>query len=75
MDRVAVFVNAGYLFAQGSAELCGEKLVRGRITLDYDSVTAKLKQFAETESNLPLLRIYWCDGTSQGPTTQHITLA
>ena len=26
-------------------------------------------------SGLPLLRIYWYDGTSQGPTPQHITLA
>ena len=75
MDRVAVFVDAGYLFAQGSQELCGAKLVRGEIALDHDAVTAKLKSFAEAASNLPLLRIYWYDGTSQGPTTQHITLA
>lgn len=75
MDRVAVFVDAGYLFAQGSVELCGEKLVRKQISLDYNAVTTKLKQFAESESNLPLLRIYWYDGTSQGPTSQHITLA
>ena len=26
-------------------------------------------------SGLPLLRVYWYDGTSQGPTPQHITLA
>ena len=31
MDRVAVFVDAGYLFAQGSIELCGTKLARGEI--------------------------------------------
>ena len=75
MDRVAVFVDAGYLFAQGSIELCGTKLPRGEITLDHDGVTAKLKTFAEAASKLPLLRIYWYDGTSQGPTSQHITLA
>ena len=50
MDRVAVFVDAGYLFAQGSQELCGAKLVRGEIALDHDAVTAKLKSFAEAAS-------------------------
>ena len=28
MDRVAIFVDAGYLFAQGSIELCGALLTR-----------------------------------------------
>ena len=75
MDRVAVFVDAGYLFAQGSIELYGEKLTRGEIILDHDAVTDKLKTFAEAVSKLPLLRIYWYDGTSQDPSTQHTTLA
>ncbi|MYB54645.1 MAG: NYN domain-containing protein [Acidobacteriia bacterium] len=75
MDRVAVFIDAGYLFAQGSIELCGVKLPRGQIELDHRAVAAKLKAFAEAVSDLPLLRIYWYDGTSQGPTPQHITLA
>ena len=75
MDRVAVFVDAGYLFAQGSKELCGTKLTRGSIGLDHKAMLSALKSFAETLSGLPLLRIYWYDGTSQGPTPQHITLA
>ena len=75
MDRVAVFVDAGYLFAQGSIELCGTKLARGRIDRDHDALAAKLKSFAEAASTLPLLKIYRYDGTSQGPTSQHITLA
>ena len=75
MDRVAVFVDAGYLFAQGSKELCGTKLTRRSIGLDHDVLIGKLKDFAERFSGLPLLRIYWYDGTSQGPTPQHITLA
>ena len=33
MDRVAVFVDAGYLFAQGSVALAGQKLPRGRLVL------------------------------------------
>ena len=75
MDRVAVFVDAGYLFAQGSIELCGAKLTRRDIVLDHNAATDKLKTFAEAVSKLPLLRIYWYDGTSQGPTPQHIALA
>ncbi len=75
MDRVAIFVDAGYLFAQGSIELCGAKLKRGQIELDHIAVAATLKAFAEAVSGLPLLRIYWYDGTAQGPTPQHITLA
>ena len=75
MDRVAVFVDAGYLFAQGSVELHGEKLTRGELVLDHKAVVDKLQAFAEQVSGLPLLRIYWYDGTSQGPTSQHITLA
>lgn len=75
MDRVAVFVDAGYLFAQGSIEMFGKKLKRGEMILDHRAAAACLKAFAETQSNLPLLRIYWYDGTSQGPSPQHITLA
>ena len=75
MDRVAVFVDAGYLFAQGSKELCGRRLSRGEISLDHEALVQTLKEFAETASGLPLLRIYWYDGTSQGPSSQHNTLA
>ena len=75
MQRVAVFVDAGYLFAQGAIEMFGEKLKRGEMILDHGAIATKLKEFAETRSSLNLLRIYWYDGTSQGPTPQHIALA
>jgi hypothetical protein len=75
MDRVAVFVDAGYLFAQGSSLLAGSKLPRGEVVLDHAKVAEVLAQFAERVSGLPLLRIYWYDGTSSGPTAQHISLA
>lgn len=75
MDRVAVFVDAGYLFAQGALELFGEKLKRSDMVLDHGAASSKLKEFAEAKSKLSLLRIYWYDGTSRGPTPQHIALA
>lgn len=75
MNRVAVFVDAGYLFAQGSALLTGQKKQRGEVTLDVAAVLTALTELAERVSGVPLLRIYWYDGTSIGPTTQHTAIA
>ena len=75
MDRVAVFVDAGYLFAQGSVALAGQKLPRGRLILDHEKALDALADFATRVAGVPLLRIYWYDGTSTGPSSQHITLA
>jgi NYN domain len=75
MDRVAAFVDAGYLFAQGSVLLAGRRLTRGEVQLDHEAVVRMLSAFSESVSKVPLLRIYWYDGTSTGPTPQHLTLA
>ena len=75
MDRVAVFVDAGYLFAQGSVALAGQKLPRGRLVLDHEKAIDALANFATRVSGVDLLRVYWYDGTSTGPSSQHITLA
>jgi hypothetical protein len=75
MNRVAVFVDAGYVFAQGSVLLAGKKLPRGEIVLDHAAAARAFADFAERISGARLLRIYWYDGTSTGPTTQHLTLA
>ncbi|MFL5384306.1 MAG: NYN domain-containing protein [Longimicrobiaceae bacterium] len=75
MDRVAVFVDAGYLFAQGSILLAGRKLTRGEIRLEHEKAIENLALFAERVSGVKLLRVYWYDGTSVGPTPQHHTLA
>ncbi|MFH0901771.1 MAG: NYN domain-containing protein [Pseudomonadota bacterium] len=75
MDRVAVFVDAGYLFAAGSEILLGEKASRGRLKLDVTAVGAFLRQISHDLTGLPLLRVYWYDGTSSGPTLEHKALA
>jgi hypothetical protein len=75
MNRVGVFADAGYLFAQGSILLSGAKLPRGRVVLDHDALVQDLGSFAKEVSGAPLLRVYWYDGTSTGPTAQHLTLA
>jgi uncharacterized LabA/DUF88 family protein len=74
MDRVAVFVDAGYLFAQGSCLFKGEKASRGEIDINLEKALQAFDDFACRISGLPLLRIYWYDGTSTGPTPQHIAL-
>ena len=61
--QIAVFVDAGYLYAQGSVLLKGQKLRRESIRLSESQV---LGQFAETARTVApgsrLLRIYWYDG-------------
>lgn len=75
MHRVAVFVDAGYLFAQGSALLAGRKLPRGQVTLNSETCIRLLSEFARSVSGVTLLRVYWYDGTSTGPTAQQLTMA
>jgi hypothetical protein len=75
MDRTAVFIDAGYLFAQGSVLLTGEKLPRGELLLDNSKVLEVFAALATSLSSLPLLRIYWYDGTAIGPTPQQLALA
>ena len=75
MDRTAVFVDAGYLFAAGSRLVANEKLPRGELQLDYDAVLELLADLTAQLTGLPLLRIYWYDGTATGPTPQQLALA
>jgi len=75
MDRTAVFVDAGYLFAEGARLITGEKLARGELHLDYDAVLGLLADLARAITGLPLLRLYWYDGATAGPTPQQLALA
>ena len=77
MSRVAIFVDAGYLFAQGSACLTGEKRQRSQIKLNETAVLAELMAVATAKcGEARLLRTYWYDATlGSGMTAQHTTLA
>lgn len=78
MLQVAVFVDAGYLFAQGSALLSGQKQSRQTIQLAAQEALAALCRAAEEAApNARLLRIYWYDGLLRGnrPTAEQSTLA
>lgn len=53
----------------------GRRLPRAEITLLHESAVRAFSDFATRISRVPLLRVYWYDGTSTGPTEQHLTLA
>jgi uncharacterized LabA/DUF88 family protein len=78
MSSVAVFVDAGYLFAQGSTALTGSKKRREALRLNETAIMAELSSTAHAKSsNLPLLRVYWYDGARSGHALglEHATLA
>lgn len=75
MHRIAVFVDAGYLFASASELLFGERLRRGELRLANVEFTTHLKTLAESIGGCPLLRIYWYDGTNAGPSPAHLAIA
>jgi len=62
MDRVAVFVDAGYLYAGGSTAISGASKKRSELTLDVAASIQYLIKQAEQISGMKLLRIYWYDG-------------
>ena len=63
MTRVAVFVDAGYLYAAGSIALTGINARRNMIDLNQSEIIAKLRAAAAEKANgAQFLRIYWYDG-------------
>lgn len=67
MGRVGIFVDAGYLFAEGAKAVSGETKSRWRIRLEYDDMVGKLSSFAtEAAPGARLLRVYWYDGVHPG---------
>ncbi|HEX7348085.1 MAG TPA: NYN domain-containing protein [Rhodanobacteraceae bacterium] len=75
MNRIAVFVDAGYFYASASELLFGSPLRRGELRLANAEFARYLQQCAETLGGCPLLRIYWYDGTNSGPTAAHLAMA
>jgi NYN domain len=78
MSRVAVFIDAGYLFAQGSASLWGAKQARSIVRLNAPMAIAELTAVAEKVApSCSILRAYWYDGaiSGRGPTLEQLELA
>lgn len=77
MNRLGIFVDAGYLFAQASQAITGDVVRRQLLSLNEQSVVARLIETAEQLSGgTPLLRIYWYDVIDpRGPTLEQNRLA
>jgi uncharacterized LabA/DUF88 family protein len=74
LDRCAVFVDAGYLFASGGVLLTGQRQTRSQLRLEHERVLELLLARAGELSGVPLLRVYWYDGASVGPNAAHVAL-
>lgn len=78
MSRVAVFVDAGYLFAQGSTALSGAKKPRSTLVLNETAVVSELRDVAAAKSEgASFLRVYWYDAPLSGGrlSVEHTSLA
>ncbi|UXC91406.1 NYN domain-containing protein [Sphingobium sp. RSMS] len=77
MTYSAVFVDAGYLFAQGSVALTGAKRHRSELRLNEAAAIAALQKLAHDKSEgARLLRIYWYDAPlHRGMSAQQSSLA
>lgn len=67
MTQIAVFVDSGYLFAQGSVLLSGVRQARRALRLDVKRVLRALftaRQVVAKDARL--LRVYWYDGVPRG---------
>ena len=64
--RSAVFVDAGYLYSQGSAAVLGQAVRRSAVQLDLSATIQRLRNVATASCDASLLRIYWYDGVVHG---------
>jgi len=76
VERAAVFVDAGYVFAQGSVLLTGTRQNREFLSLNIRNISIALPDAVATQTGLALLRIYWYDAMRVGrPTPEQMALA
>jgi uncharacterized LabA/DUF88 family protein len=76
LKRHAIFVDAGYIFAQGSVSLLGKNSKRTDLKLDETEIVSQIKGLALSQStNAEILRVYWYDGARNGPTVEHLAIA
>jgi uncharacterized LabA/DUF88 family protein len=74
-DRVALFVDAGFLVAEAGGICCDTK-VRADLAVDYDPLIKRLIELAVEDSGERLLRVYWYDAAREGiPIRDHLQVA
>jgi len=75
VDRCALFVDAGYVLADGAMAVHGTRR-RESVSWDYAGLVQFLGGMAKEQSGLPLLRCYWYEATVEGRrSAEHDTLA
>jgi hypothetical protein len=75
VDRCALFVDAGYVLAEGAMAVHGTRN-RESVSWDYAGVLQFLGSVARDRTGLPLLRCYWYEATTGARrTAEHDTLA
>jgi len=75
VDRCALFVDAGYVLADGAMAVHGTRR-RESVSWDYGGLLQLLASLATERSGLPLLRCYWYEATVEGRRgADHDTLA
>jgi uncharacterized LabA/DUF88 family protein len=65
VDRCALFVDAGYVLADGAMAVHGTRR-RESVSWDYPGLLQLFAGLAMERSRLPLLRCYWYDSTVEG---------
>ncbi|MFJ2028278.1 NYN domain-containing protein [Streptosporangium sp. NPDC087985] len=75
MDRCALFVDAGYLLADGAMAVHGTRH-REAVSWDYPGLLKLLSNLSKERTGLPLLRCYWYEASVEGRrTAEHDALA
>ena len=75
MDRCAVFVDAGYVLADGAMAVHGTRQ-RDSVSWDYAGLVKLLTGLSRDRTGLPVLRCYWYEATVEGRrSSEHNTLA
>ncbi|MER7500600.1 NYN domain-containing protein [Nonomuraea pusilla] len=75
MDRCALFVDAGYLLADGAMAVHGTRH-REAVSWDYPGLLQLMSDVSRERTGLPLLRCYWYEATVEGRRTpEHDALA
>jgi NYN domain len=75
LDRCALFVDAGYVLAEGAQAVHGTRN-RDSVSWDYAGLLKLLGGLSRDRTGLPLLRCYWYDTAAEGGrAAEHETLA
>jgi hypothetical protein len=75
VDRCALFVDAGYVLADGAMAVHGTRR-RGSVSWDYAGLVKLLTGLARDRTGLPVLRCYWYEATVEGRrSAEHNALA